>query len=278
MNSYCTLFDTNYMVRGLVLYQSMCANLRDAWTLYVLPMDSDAEYVLNKMALPNMVIVDPGPFELTMGLSEAKANRTHQEYCWTCASNLTCYLMAWHNTGDMTYLDADQMFFADASTIFCEHSIGIVPHNLIPSKRHLEVNGKYNVGVVTFRNDRIGKACVIEWAEQCRRRCSASVGCGDQQYLDSWPAKYGSAVCIIQNPGIGLAPWNLANYSITERAGVVYADGAPVVIYHYHEYIHGQRLTNYELRQQDIDLIYKPYIAANDAMTAKIESLHLQTH
>lgn len=274
--NFCTLFDSKYLAQGLVLYQSMLTHITGDWTLYILPMDSDALYLLRQMNLPRVEIVEPEPFELTMSLSEAKRTRTHREYCWTCASNLVCYLMSWHNCQHMTYLDADQMFFSDTkplSAVIGDASIAVVPHNFIPQKQYLIVNGQFNVGLIYFKNDVIGRACVMTWAEQCREMCSENVGCGDQKYLDAWPDKYGRALCIIRNPGIGLAPWNLANYTLTAGPRV---NGIPVVIYHYHEYIHNKRMTNYELRREDQELIYSPYMSLVEAAEQRIAPIRLQ--
>jgi hypothetical protein len=243
------------------MYESLKRHSSEDFTLHVLAMDSKCLAVLHEMNLPNVQILPLPAFELEMNLSEVRSNRTHQEWCWTAASQQMEYLLRWLGDG-VTYLDADLFFFADPKVMFDElgeRSIAIVPHRLIPSKKHLEVNGKFNMGWVTIQNTETGRKCIARWAAQVRERCSATVGCGDQGYLDEWPSLYGSDCCIIENIGANVAPWNLANWRVTEGPMV---DGVPVVFFHAHEFVDESRLTNYELRLADIGFIYKRYIAA----------------
>ena len=141
----------------------------------------------------------------------------------------------------------------------------------------MEANGKFNVSWVTFKGP-VGARCLQRWADQCREKCSATEGCGDQKYLDSWPGDYPGEVCEIQNIGVGAAPWNLSQYKVMQDLingflDYVELSGAPLVFYHFHEYIHGKRLTNYKLRQEDRELIYAPYIEAVEAAKQEVEAL-----
>ncbi len=278
MRNYCTLFDTNYLPRGLALYRSLVKHSSEEFKLYILPMNLECHFILSDLNLPNVELVT-GFHEQPL-MKDASKNRTYQEYCWTCASNLCDFLMTSGSdefgVNEITYLDSDMLFFADPKAIFDEIggcSIAVIPHRLIPSKRHLEVNGMFNVSWVTFKNNFVGRDCCSMWAWQCRDRCSAMIGCGDQVYLDAWPSRYGDDLRIIQNIGAGTAPWNLANYRVTDGPKV---DGQPVVFYHYHEFAEKDgvfRLTNYDLREEDRAFIYAPYLIAYFAAKAELEKL-----
>ena len=50
MNIYCTLFDSNYLDKGLVLYHSLCACEPD-FRLYVFAFDERCREVLEAEAL-----------------------------------------------------------------------------------------------------------------------------------------------------------------------------------------------------------------------------------
>jgi hypothetical protein len=154
-------------------------------------------------------------------------------------------------------------------------SIAITPHRLIPSKKHLEVNGLYNVGFVHFKNTKAGRTCLNLWAAQCRSRCSAEIGCGDQLYLNAWPELYGPECCVMEHIGVNAGPWSLANWQVTKGPRL---DDVPLICYHAHEFdARENRLTNYELRPEDRELIYAPYFAAYQEAQQKIESLHVHT-
>lgn len=264
MRHYCTLFDSKYLPQGLALYESLLKHSSEPFIFHVLPLDENAtaRLILIKMSNPKRyanLIVKAWEYFAALG-----ADRTWQEYCWTCASQMSERILM--DEEEITYLDADLFFFSDPEPVFKEigpRSIAITPHRLIPSKKHLEVNGKYNVGFVHFKNSDNGQECLSVWAEAVRHKCSATEGCGDQKYLDDFLENYGDDVCEL-GIGVNVAPWNVANWQLSHsrffQAPCV--DGVPIVCYHFHEYIHGKRLTNYELREEDRDLIYAPYIEA----------------
>ena len=277
MRHYCTLFDSKYLPQGLALYESLKANESKRFALWILAMDVDCEIVLRDMRLPNARICSREWFERQARFA-IKDGQTWQEYCWACASVFTDHLMQIceddenETFDEFIYLDADCYFFNSPAVIFEEigaRSIAVVPHRLIPSKKHLEINGKYNVSLVYFKNTPNGRECLSTWAAQCRQRCSAQIGCGDQKYVEEFE-KYGDDLFVIQNIGVGVAPWNLANYKLTAGPRV---DGQPVVFYHYHEYIHEKRLTKYELRPEDREIIYEPYIQAVNRANERIASV-----
>lgn len=285
MRHYCTLFDSKYLPQGLVLYESLKKHSSEPFELIALAMDEECWRALNALRLPDLKMVQLEGLEYFLEIESLRKERTHQEYCWTMASQLAEFQLKQMPIPSITYLDADMMFFSDPKVIFDEigdRSIAVIPHRFIPSKKYLEVNGQFNVSLVHFKNTPAGRECLSTWAAQCREKCSATDGCGDQKYLDAWPAKYGKDLCIIENIGAGLAPWNLANWRIHISKGRLFVEWPSgawrlAVFYHYHEYIHGERLTNYELRPEDIELIYKPYIVAVEQAKQRIESLHVRT-
>lgn len=287
MRHYCTLFDSSYLAKGLAMHNSLRKHSSERFTLHVLPLDDNCFWMLNALELPDVELFDLKHFESLLHLQRDRERRTKTEYCWMLASVFTDFIMSQYGLIEMTsyesvqrqfaarreidsltYLDSDLFFFSDPAPVFDEigkRSIAITPHRLIPSKKYLEVNGIYNVGWVTFRNDSVGRDCVREWAGDCRDWCFNRVEVGrfgDQKYLDAWPRKYGDAVCEL-GIGVNVAPWNVGNWHLTPGPCV---DGVPVICYHLHEFAEMEnniyKLTNYELSPAVKDLIYDPYIAA----------------
>lgn len=273
---YCTLFDSNYLAKGLVLHDSLMRQSSEPFTLHILAMDEKTSTLLFELNLPNVNILPLNVFETDLKLKEVRQNRNWTEFCWTCASILLNYLLPWYP--EVTYLDADLMFFQDPKVIFDEigdKSIGITPHRLIPSHKHLEeTNGKFNVGWVSMKNTERGRNRAAFWAHDCRNWCYNRVEpgrFGDQKYLDYWPKEHPEDVCEISNIGVNVAPWNLANWRVTEGPKV---DGIPVVFFHAHEFESPQKLTNYKLRPEDM-LIYTPYIQAYCIAQMKITDVQV---
>lgn len=279
MRHYFTLADKNYVARAVAMIESLKRHSSKRIEVFFLALDEEAYNAMAGLRLEGVTVGRKWNVDL--------GDHTWQEYCWLQASQL-CEAQVGRFNDITTYLDADLFFFSDPEIILREvgrRSVGIIPHRFIPSKKYLERNGRFNVGWLSFEGGSFteyitGEVIAKEWAAQCREWCYArneDGKFGDQKYLDAWPEKYGDKVCVIQNIGAGTAPWNLANYRLTEGPKV---DGVPVVFYHYHEFAElpdgKYRLTNYALRPEDKEFIYKPYIAAYEAAKRTIETVRLQ--
>ena len=62
MLTFCTLFDSNYMDKGLVLYESL-KNVAKKFKLYILAMDHQCQRVLCNMNLENVIVISLEEFE-----------------------------------------------------------------------------------------------------------------------------------------------------------------------------------------------------------------------
>lgn len=273
MRHFSTLFDMKYAPQGVALYDSLFQHSSEDFKLWILALDDETWQMLQQLHLTHANIIHGEAFEISNHLTDIRKSRTHQEWCWTLASQLTERLIH-DGLLECTYLDADTFFFSDPEPAFEEighRSIAITPHRLIPSKKHLEVNGIFNVGFVHFRNTYVGRRCLERWAAQCREKCSASDGCGDQLYLNEWPSLYGKECCVIENIGVNAGPWSLGNWDVTTGPRL---QDVTLICYHCHELdLEKGRLTNYELRPEDVTLIYEPYLEALRRAQAKIESV-----
>jgi hypothetical protein len=240
-NEFCTLFDRNYLARGLVLYRSLeraCADFR----LRVFCMDAETKTLLDRLALPRLTAIGLDELEARdSDLLAVKPTRTQLEYCWTATPSVCAYSFDVEpGLEQITYLDADVMFFGDPGPIFDElggGSVLIVPHRYAPQSRHLEeTSGVYNVQFVTFRRDERGLEALHWWRDRCIEWCYYRVEdgkLGDQKYLDDWPERF-EGVHVLEHVGGGLAPWNVSNYALEARDGRPFVDGVPLVFYHYH--------------------------------------------
>ena len=127
------------------------------------------------------------------GLLIAKNNRTRVEYFYACSPSICNYALR-HIEGvsEITYLDADLYFFADPEPIFEElknASVGIIEHKFSFFTKRNIVYGKYNVGWITFRNDKNGLECLNSWTNNCIEWCYQRLEgdkYADQKYLDYW--------------------------------------------------------------------------------------------
>src|SRR2546426_2330259 len=240
MNYFCSYFDFNYLSRALVLYRSLERTCR-AFHLFGLCMDDEGFKAVEGLKLPWMTAVRLAELEQEHpDLLPVKAGRSRLEYYYTCGPSFCLFLLNRHLRIDLlSYVDADLMFFCDPQPLFDElegYSVGIIEHRFSKKNEHLNRFGLYNVGWMSFRRDRSGLECLQWWRERCIEWCYDRIEgerCADQKYLEEFPQRF-NGVRVIQHKGANVAPWNIANYKITEECGRVLIDDQPLIFFHFH--------------------------------------------
>jgi len=268
---FCTYFDSKYIVKGITMYFSLLKHETD-FKLWILCFDEYTHELLSRMKLASVTLVHLKDFE-DKELLKAKKTRKLFEYYWTCTPSLPLYILkTQQNVDAITYLDADLYFFSNTDKIFSEckaSSILITEHRYSYNREKKEkVNGIYNVQYLTFKRDCSGIKALKWWRERCIEWCyyiPEGNKMGDQKYLDDWKTRF-EGVCVSQNIGAGLAPWNISRYKIRKKSEDVYVNGKKLIFYHFHSlnilkkgYIY---LSMYKLRKTDKTIIYEPYIKA----------------
>ena len=234
---FCTLFDSNYLSRGLAMYQSL-ARHAGPFLLYVFAFDDATLAALRGLALENVVVVPLAEFE-DAELLRVKPSRSRAEYCWTCTPSTLLWVLEKRGHAVCTYLDADTYFFSSPDPLLAElgaNDVIITEHRYSPQHDYSATSGIYNVQFVTARASERGLRVLRWWRDACLESCElnpAEGKCGDQKYLDDWPQRF-SGVNVLRHIGGGVAPWNVANYTLSERGGRPYVDGVPVVFFHFH--------------------------------------------
>ena len=219
MITLCTLFNTNYIDKGLTMYESIERYTQD-YVLYVLCMDHRCFEILTELNRPRFIPIKLSDFE-SPELLAVKPERSMGEYCWTCSSCLVDYVMRTFNPEYCAYIDSDLYFYDDVNVVVKEMqernaSVMITGHrfNWYDRKELEKKIGRYCVEFNTFKNDINGRALLSIWKEKCLQYCKCDgdgVHWGDQKYLDNWCEDY--EYCIeTQNMGAGIAPWNISQY------------------------------------------------------------------
>ena len=243
MSHYCTFFDRGYLPQGLALWHSLQRHEPGA-VLWTLALDEETAAVLRASVAPGLHVVSLA--ELLAAdppLAAVQAGRARQEFILTLKPCLCRYLLREKpGIGVLTYLDADLYFFRDPAPIHRELggcSVFVVPHHYPPWHDESARYGHFNAGVLAIRDDAPGRACLDRWREQCLASCAlvaTGAAYGDQKYLDEWPERSGAAVCVSQNPGLNLAPWNWACHVCVVGPSGVLVDGEPLVAFHFAQF------------------------------------------
>jgi hypothetical protein len=272
MTNFCTLFDSNYLSRGLALYESLL-EVSSSFHLYIVAFDDNCFQYLKAKNSKYITAISLKDFE-DSELLAVKPTRSAAEYCWTCTPSVILFCLQKFNLDACTYLDADMLFYKDPMILLDEigsNSILLTEHRYTKDYEQSEISGKYCVQFICFKNDSNGIIALNWWRNKCLEWCFSYAEdgkFGDQKYLDDWTARF-NGVHVLQHLGGGVAPWNLQQYNFKNgldqiediKSGLKF----PLVFFHFHgsKFFLDQTASccnpSYAITKQVKDDIYKPY-------------------
>jgi len=277
MENFCTLFDSNYLTRGLLLHESLSRNI-SRFHLFIFAFDQLTYDILNKLQLENTTVISLKEFE-NEELLEAKKSRSRAEYCWTCTSSTIDYVLENYKVPACTYLDADLIFYSSPEVLLGELKNGknvlITEHRFSNFAKLFEQRraGRFCVQFITFAARDDSRKILNTWKNQCIDWCYARYEdgkFGDQKYLENWPEQYEN-VHVLEHLGGGIAPWNARQFHFVKENdklfGIKSGSGErfEVIFFHFH-YIKlshsGFADLGWNRLPKEVKILfYKPYIS-----------------
>ena len=279
MQTFCTLFNVNYLDKGLTVYDSLVEVGAD-FELYVLAMDDRCYEIISDLNYPHLIPIKLTDFE-NEDLLRVKMERSAGEYCWTCSSALVKYILETFKPTQCAYIDADMYFYDDPKVMLEEMqrrnaSVQITGHRFYPdvAKKMSWRVGRYCVEYNTFLNNKEGNELLDIWANQCLEYCATDgdgIHWADQKYMDNWVTDYEYAI-ETENLGAGVAPWNIGKYKLVsaDRNNIqLDCEGTRCRLLFYHfqsiTYVdeHTANINAYSRRSTEsklVDLLYRPYL------------------
>lgn len=296
---FCTCFDKGYLDKGLVLYRSL-ARYCPEFSFYIACFDSVTYEILSSYKLPNVVLILWQQYE-TDALLEKKKERTRAEYYWTCTTHIIELVLEQYYEEHCIYIDADMAFFSDPTVLLDEirksgTHIGIMEHRFndnLFGRRYLRRSGKYCVEFNYFDQTEESRRALSWWKERCWEWCYQIYEpdrMGDQKYLEQFPFLF-EGVHVFENIGAGVAPWNLAQYSVIDQIKNECLDGKvflkykqdkviPLIFYHFQNICYlNENLVNIGTGIHDREIkeaIYFPYL--KEIEQARTELAELGVH
>lgn len=231
---FCTLFNSRYLDKGLVLYDSLLS-VCENFVLYVFAFDEKCFQILKDLDYANLIPVSLKEFE-DERLLQARSNRTEREYCWTCSCHTIKYVLEKKKENICTYIDVDMYFYSEPQILFDEIeknkcNVSIIEHrlsNILENRRAEKLSGRFCIEFNTFFSTEKSMSILNWWCDKCIELCTEvpdGVHFGDQKYLDDWEERF-EGVHILQHLGAGVAPWNIAQYKLAWK------DNKYIYIYH----------------------------------------------
>ena len=292
MTNFSTLFDHNYLSRGLTLYESLKQSCSDKFCLYILATSNQAYKWLKNNPHEGIIAASLSDIKKAYPvLRRLEKERSRAEFNWTLSSFSIQYFLKNFNLESVTYLDADMYFYADPKLLFDElngESVIITPHNYTPKYDQTATSGRYCVQFMYFNNDSAGNEVLEWWRGECEKCCCGTPTdgkFGDQKYLDDWLTRFAGKVHEEKHLGCGIAPWNIQQFDLIEKDRTYYVQNKitgqkeRLVFYHYHglkemKNEQGEHIWNlnkdYEYTDLIVEKIYKPYISKLEALNTKL--------
>jgi hypothetical protein len=290
MRNYCTLFNKKYLARGLALYQSLLEH-SSSFHLYVYCFDEETLRYFQEHKSEHLTPVSLAEFE-NEDLLRVKPDRNIGEYCWTSTPAVILHTLKTYNVPDCTYIDADLLFFSDPEALFSEmpdnRSVMITEHRYSPEYDQSATSGVYCVQFVTFKNNEDGLRVLKWWYDRCIEWCFDRFEdgkFGDQKYLDDWTDRFKGIVHVMQNPGGGIAPWNMQQYTfnLTENnrlKGIETASGSKfdVNFFHFHDFKFYENggwghSSDYYISDDAYQYFYKYYLKYIYGLSGKLKQI-----
>ena len=277
MLNFTTFFDTNYLSKGITLFNSLKKHTKEPFKVYLLCLDENIYdfFVKNKSDFQFIELITLSEIENTFTeLKLVKKNRSLIEYYFTLSPILPLYLLTTHNLDHICSMDADLFFYSNPVIIFDklnQFSIIITPHKFSNELNERRKYGLYNVSFQLFKNNIIGINCLNKWKSDCINWCSdiydeINQRFADQKYLDNWVNLYQNSVLILDGPSTGLAVWNINNYNLNFYDDTFISNNEKVIFYHFHNFklltnnIFLNGFYNYKVkRNQNLDFLYEEY-------------------
>lgn len=281
MITFCTLFDSYYLDKGLTLYRSLEACAKE-FKLYIFCFDDNSFQVLKSMHLKHAILTHHSEIE-DEGLLKLKQERSKAEYCWTCTPVIIEYVLKHYKEPSCTYIDADLFFFQEPEILFDEikaagANIVITEHRFKDSwngRRLCKRSGRYCVEFNYFDQSQNAREALLWWKEKCHEWCYhlyEPERMGDQKYLEKFPVLF-KGVHELKHLGGGAAPWNLGQYVLAggEKGKPILREKKtgkefPLIFYHFQNIRYlSEDMVNISSgthSRRTKDAVYRPYLAA----------------
>jgi hypothetical protein len=212
MKNICTLSDINYLHQGLALYDSLNKHSTN-FKLHYLCLCDNSYSIISKIENENIQAYNIKDLLKNDAKLVDIKNNDYSYFCWLLSSYFCNKLLPDFN--NIMYVDSDIYFHKDVQIIYDEigdRDVGIFRHRMFPLDLE-RGEGKYNVGVVYFKNSEGGNRTLWWWADAVlNKKYPELATCGDQKYLDKFPALCKN-IYIDKNIGHG-APWQWQVYEL----------------------------------------------------------------
>lgn len=287
MKNFCCVADFNFLNRVTALDKSL-KKYCDEYVLHLLCLDREIYENIKSNNIRTYLIEDllkedslleksknNNPSEESLINCNGDTEKARRlEFIWSLSAYFSWYCLENLNIEDILYIDSDIYFFDDWRKIYKnikeKDSVGLVEHRCPYNPK----NGKYNVGIVYFKNNFDGYKCATSWKNwlllEANEFKKTHGSCGDQKYLELFPQLFQN-VFVFDNFIGHLAPWNLEYHQYKDNKIIWNTEEQDLVYFHFsnffpdfknNTYIPAPRHGIIKLQNQFLKKIYDEYFQA----------------
>lgn len=226
MINICTVSDNNYLLKGLTLFESLLSKETD-FILHYLCIDDTSFELLSKVNSVNLECYHVNDLCNKDEFLKKLREQEYKYFCWSLASYFQNELMS-NLDKPILYIDSDIFLYESVSSLveqFRNKDVAIFRHRQFPLESN-RPEGLYNVGVVYFKNTKIGKKVLDWWKDGVLFKKYPHLStCGDQKYLDEFPKLCNDDEIFIDGDVGHGAPWLWQLYdlsSVNEDGNIIW--------------------------------------------------------
>ena len=238
--NFCTIGSQKYLIKLIAFYNSILKS-GCPFHLWILSMDDFTYEVLSELKLECIDIISINILEEDNEILKAKEGKAENEYCWMLKPPLIQYVLLQEDVESVIYLDSDTYFLKDPSQLFDHFKQSSI--YLTPQRDTEEIEqkyGRYQAGLIGFKNDEEGMEALNYWKVKCLEWCrheydAVNQRYGDQKYLDEIQQRFHLVACE-ENYGINAAPWNCIynkERTVDLEDGIPRINGDEIILFHF---------------------------------------------
>ena len=257
--NFCAVSDVNCVHQAISMNESLKKSEMEH-KLYYLCADDDTYEIMSSLeddtivpisvsellktneTLQKLKTIEPSYEAKAVSQATGGEEPKNLQFIYSLSTFTVNYCLRELGLNHVIYIDADIYFFEDFQSVYNDvgdKSIGFVEHR-IP---HKIAPGKFNVGIVYFKNDKQGRSASDLWLS-CMANPNNEYAVeygdyGDQKYLELLYEKYKNDIAIIGDTCGHLAPWNLQFHQYNQEAEEIVWDGnsQPLVYWHFSDFL-----------------------------------------
>jgi len=224
MYNLATLSDKNYLIPGLVLYESLKKYTKDGFILHYLALDNETYQILSQIKDNDLKIYSIKDIEgseyNTLKENNANVPNRMSPYHYMLCPFFCHYLLTQEKLPHILYADSDICFYDNATDVIkccTNYDMGFLAHKHCQFGAYV---GFFNVGVIFFKSTEVGLKCLTWWKDiglNPKNQWAEEYGtCGDQKYLELFWSTFSSNhhIKIIDSDIGNSAPWNVSRAEI----------------------------------------------------------------